>query len=65
MIDDDKLHNCPATYLHLSQGCYRSVLDYTVESENDTLRLNTGEFSCRINYCPLCGYKAPNQMEYK
>lgn len=58
-------HHCPATPSHLNQGFYRPVLDYQVETENDTLRLNTGEFSCRINYCPLCGYKASNQMEFK
>lgn len=35
------------------------------ESENDTLWVGNGEYCNRVNFCPMCGYKAKKQMEFE
>lgn len=36
------------------------------ENENGDLFIDVNwEYTQRINFCPFCGYKAKNQVEYK
>ena len=38
------------------------AIDLCYEDEAGQLWVENGEYGNRVNYCPFCGYKAPQQM---
>jgi len=47
----------------LSSACYGSAVTGIVLSEDGEMWIGNGEYESRVNFCPVCGLKAPSQYE--
>ena len=52
-------HECE---LISDSGAYGSAIEFCFELETGELWVDNGEYSSRVNYCPVCGYKAKKQI---
>jgi hypothetical protein len=42
--------------------CYGVAFHNCIEDDNGRLWIQNGEYASQVNYCPICGYKAPTQI---
>lgn len=51
----------PARPKELRDG-YGEAVDYVHEDDNGFLWVGNGEYGSVVNYCPICGFKAKQQV---
>ena len=44
---------------------YGGAIEFCEENEKGELWCGNGEYATRVNFCPFCGYAAPQQVEWK
>lgn len=57
-------HNCK---LYAPYNAYGEAIEYCIEDEDEDGKFWAGndEYESQVNYCPVCGAKAPKQVENK
>jgi hypothetical protein len=55
-------HNCS---LDAPSDAYGAAVEDCYETEEGEFWVSNGEYSSRVNCCPVCGAKAPKQIEKK
>ena len=53
-------HNCT---LDSPSDVYGIAMDICYEKDDGTYWISNGEYASQVNYCPVCGAKAPKQVE--
>jgi hypothetical protein len=53
-------HNCT---LDSPSDVYGIAVDICYEKDDGTYWVSNGEYASQVNYCPVCGAKAPKQVE--
>jgi regulator of replication initiation timing len=53
-------HNCTLDSL---SDVYGIAMDICYEKDDGTFWVSNGEYASQVNYCPVCGAKAPKQVE--
>lgn len=53
-------HNCTLDSL---SDVYGIAMDICYEKNDGTFWVSNGEYASQVNYCPVCGAKAPKQVE--
>jgi hypothetical protein len=53
-------HNCT---LDSPSDVYGIAMDICYEKDDGTFWVSNGEYASQVNYCPVCGSKAPKQVE--
>lgn len=56
-------HFCTKLGDDIADNFYGSAIVDCVENSDGTFWVENGEYASRVNYCPYCGMKAPNQIE--
>ncbi len=60
-MDEPKRHRCSGDLPYHPQS-YGAALTKCYEDKLGCLYVDNGEYSTQVNYCPYCGYKAPQQV---
>ena len=55
-------HHCK---LYSPYGAYGDAIEHCVEDEDGKFWSGNDEYESQVNYCPVCGAKAPKQVEEK
>ena len=55
-------HNCT---LDSPSDAYGIAMDICYEKDDGTYWVSNGEYASQVNYCPVCGAKAPKQAEQR
>ena len=55
-------HNCK---LHSPYNAYGEAIEYCIEGDDGKFWAGNDEYESQVNYCPVCGAKAPNKVEEK
>lgn len=57
--DNNDRHECN---LDSPEDAYGAAVEACYEREDGTFWVSNGEYSSQVNYCPVCGAKAPKQI---
>jgi hypothetical protein len=52
-------HDCE---LDSPEKAYGDAVTWCLEEKDGTFWVGNGEYSSQVNYCPVCGTKAPTQV---
>jgi len=64
-VDADVRHKCEPEWANDDdkQDGYGVAIDTCYENEYGEFWVGNGEYGTRVNYCPFCGGKAPEQAD--
>ena len=62
-------HSCELIYgkfgeeppAEILEPCYGTAFNVCIEDKRGRLWVHNGEYGSQVNFCPVCGYKAPTQ----
>lgn len=57
----EDLHRCNLPEMKERTG-YGAAVTYCQEYPDGTLDVSNDEYGSRVNYCPVCGFKAKKQI---
>jgi hypothetical protein len=60
--DSNNRHECK---LDSPKAAYGAAVEACYEWKDGTFWVTNDEYSSQVNYCPVCGAKAPVQIENK
>lgn len=48
-----------------ASGGFGAAIDICYETDDRSLICANSEYATRVNYCPFCGYEAPNKVQWR
>jgi len=65
------MHNCEPGWDKqveariFESGMYGAAIETCIEDDGGRLWCSNSEYATRVDFCPFCGYKAPNQVRWE